>query len=169
MKTVKSLLVVAISICFLVTFVTQGWSAEKVAIPHQTLSIKPIPLGMCVVSGTVKLDPNDKTNGYLHYKGTVTFKALKDLKGTNLYLNGPVYSCTCVTCPQGSSHATGLKPEGTFTANQSKTYNVDCASWQEPISGAQGKGKIQSFSQTSPTGGGVFWWSDCSGRFTFTQ
>ncbi len=165
MKTFRGVLVIAISMCFLVTFVTQVWSAEKIALQV----MKPISLGMCAVSGTVKLDPNDKTNGFLHYKGNVTFKALKDLKGTNLYLNGPIYSCTCVTCPKGSSHATGLQPEGAFTAGQSKTYAVDCASWKEPISGNQGKGKIQSFTQTTPSGGGYFWWSDCAGRFTFTQ
>ena len=125
-------------------------------------------LTKCSVSGTVKLDPNDKTNGYMHYKGAVTFKALANLKGTNIHLSGPVYSCTCLGCPPTSSYATGLKPEGTFTANQSKTYNVDCASWQQPTSGPQGKGKIEYFVETSPPAG-VFKWSDCSGNFNFVQ
>ena len=125
-------------------------------------------LTKCSVSGTVKLDPNAKTNGYMHYKGAVTFKALANLKGTNIHLSGPVYSCTCLGCPPTSSYATGLKPEGTFTANQSKTYNVDCASWQQPTSGPQGKGKIEYFVETSPPAG-VFKWSDCSGNFNFVQ
>lgn len=172
MKIAKILFGVMVSICFVFTFVVQAWSAEPVQIQKQKAiqqMTKPptIPLGQCSVSGTVKLDPNDKTNGYMHYKGPVTFKALQNLKGTNIYFSGP-YSCTCLTCPKHSSHATGLSPEGTFQANESKTYNLDCASWQQPTSGPQGKGKIEYFVETSPPGG-VFKWSDCSGNFNFVQ
>ena len=177
MKTVKILFGVMVSICFVFTFVVQGWSAEVSKVKSQLQKAPSMQmidqsvmesLTKCSVSGTVKLDPNDKTNGYMHYKGAVTFKALANLKGTNIHLSGPVYSCTCLGCPPTSSYATGLKPEGTFTANQSKTYNVDCASWQQPTSGPQGKGKIEYFVETSPPAG-VFKWSDCSGNFNFVQ
>jgi hypothetical protein len=177
MKIAKNLFGVIVSICFVFTFVVHAWSAEVPKAQNliqKAPSMQMIPksaldtLPKCSVSGTIKLDPNDKTNGYMHYKGAVTFKALANLKGTNLYLNGPVYSCTCITCPSGSSYATGLKPAGTFNANESKTYNVDCASWQQSVSGPQGKGKIEYFVVTNPPAG-VFKWSDCSGNFNFTQ
>jgi hypothetical protein len=124
----------------------------------------------CSVVGQVKLDPADKTNGFLHYKGDITFKAAVNLEGVNLSLNGPKYACTCVTCPSGSSHATGLKPDGKFSAGQSKTYKADCGSFPatNTLTGPLGKGKIEHFVATSAEGG-VFKWADCSGTFTFTQ
>jgi len=123
---------------------------------------------LCTVSGTVKLDPKDKTNGFLHYKGNLTFTAKVQLTGTNLWFVGPKYLCTCVTCPKNNWYSTGFSSNSMFQPNQSKTYFVDCGSWQLPLSGPVGKGQIQYFTG-SPSQGYVDHTANCGGSFTFTQ
>jgi hypothetical protein len=123
---------------------------------------------MCNVSGAVKLDPQDHTNGYLNYKGTVTFTANASLTGTNLSLVGPKYLCYCSGCPTGSWYSTGFQPGSAFQPNESRTYTVVCGSSPQPLSGPVGKGLIQYFTGNQQTG-----YTDhgaaCAGTFTFSN
>lgn len=140
MKNLRSLFVLAISICFLVIFVTQVWSSEQSKIqkqPSQLLNIGPTQqketIFLCSVSGTVKLDPiaSDLPNlipGLFYYRGPVTFKAHKDLESTNVYFKGKHYTCSCPTCPGHLPDYTEVNPEVNFKANESKTYNISCIS-----------------------------------------
>jgi hypothetical protein len=119
----------------------------------------------CEVGGETLIDPSDRTNGYLHYKGQVWFRALTALKGVNLELKGD-YLCTCVNCPSGSSHATGLDPQGEFAVNETRSYQVDCVRNLNAILSLQkGHGAIEHFVQTQPSGAGVFRRERCKGEF----
>lgn len=142
-------------------------SANKPLVPATQAQRVP-RVATCSISGQLKLDQADHTNGFLHYKGNVTFKAGVNLEGVNLYLQGPKYSCTCVTCPRGSSHATGLQPEGKFNAGDTKLYMADCGSFPTTatLAGPLGKGKIEHFIRTSGDAG-IFGWVDCSGSLRF--
>jgi hypothetical protein len=126
--------------------------------------------GVCDVDGSVVLDANDKTNGYMHYKGKVQFTAKRELKGVNLSISGPDYSCTCVGCPKLSGNALGIQPGSNFAADEKRSYDVDCASWQKPTDGDVGRAGIEHFiaSKTDPKAGN---WVDagCTGRFDFKQ
>jgi hypothetical protein len=134
------------------------------------LPMHPVVESLCGVDGTVVLDPNDHTNGYLHYKGKVQFTAKQELKGVNLWMSGPEYSCTCVDCPKLSSNALGIQPGSNFTADEKRSYQVDCASWQKPTDGEVGRSVIEHFvaSRTDPKAGN---WlkASCGGRFAFKQ
>jgi hypothetical protein len=123
---------------------------------------------LCSISGQLALDPNDHTNGYIHYKGKIAFKALADLQGTNIRLSAQ-YFCTCVSCPTLSSHALGLRPEGAFHKNQVRNYFVDCPFWQKsPPPGATGRADIEYFTATSRKAG-VFRKAVCTVSFGFTK
>lgn len=171
MKTIKISMVTAVTLLLIACMATGTWAASRVssqkAKPHNMVNTNLTrSILKCSVGGTLKLDPNDHTNGYRHYKGKVTFTARQALKGVNLYLSGPKYSCTCINCPKNSSHATGLQPQGNFNANEKRTYTVDCPSYQQPLSGALGKGRIKHFIETSPPAG-IFKNATCSGAFSF--
>jgi hypothetical protein len=175
MKTAKYLSVLAVVAFGLAVSTALAAPPQQTAVP-KTLAVSmpaagvATPISTCMVSGQVKLDPADSTNGFLHYKGAITFKATVALEGVDLYLEGPKYSCTCVTCPQGSSYATGLQPAGKFAAGEAKSFNADCGSFpiNNLVSGPWGKGKIQFFVKTQGEGG-IFKWANCSGTFSFTR
>jgi hypothetical protein len=123
---------------------------------------------MCEIGGPrLKLDPNDFTNGVSHYKGTVWFRALFSLPGVNLRFKAGGKLCTCITCPSGSSYATGLKPAGKFSKNEMRSYTVDCSYPLAffPIPFPVGKGEIDYFNQTQSSGAGVFSSATCAGTF----
>lgn len=134
------------------------------------LPMHPVVESLCGVDGAVTLDPNDHTNGYLHYKGTVQLTAKEALKGVNLGISGPEYGCTCIDCPNLSGNALGIQPGSNFAANEKRNYTVDCASWQKPTDGEVGRAGIEHFvaSKTDPKAGN---WvkATCGGHFAFRQ
>jgi hypothetical protein len=127
------------------------------------------PPAMCEIGGPqLKLDANDATNKLMHFKGTVWFRPLFSLQGVNLRFKAGGRLCTCVTCPNGSSHATGLKPAGKIRKNEVRSYTIDCAQPLTffPVPFPLGKGEIDYFVQTQPSGAGVFSKATCTGTFS---
>lgn len=119
----------------------------------------------CEVGGETLVDPSDLTNGYWHYKGRVSFRALSKLSGVSIRFKGD-YLCSCVNCPTGSSHALGLKPDGEFDANEIREYDIDCVRdrGSAPVV-KKGRGEIDYFIQTAPPDAGIFKTMRCKGEF----
>jgi hypothetical protein len=122
----------------------------------------------CMVSGQVKLNPADHTNGYLNYWGVINFKATAALEDVSLYLGSSTAGCVCASCPDGARSM----PKSRFAAGEGGQYSAVCSSWPPThfVSDPVGKGSIQFWVRTVPgTTAGKYTRAACSGAFSFVN
>lgn len=171
-------LIIFLSALFTFSTVTFVWAAERQIKPGTAPAKKMITKTpkasfgqVCFVSGTVKMDPNDKTGGQRHYKGTIRFRPLVNMAVDSIDIMWGHMRCDCKECPSGGTNLGGLGnipgPLHTFRKDETRTLIVDCAvsSSQPAPWGPIGYATIHGEVEHAPH----FQTSTCTGRFSFIK